>query len=109
MRAVDVIRQVKGNAPTSTSLLYAFDPTVKNSSFSPHILNKDQLLIVARLLNGVVLAGFYSGRYHKDSMCEPAALMNLTCNNSYLLKASTAAKSYKAMSYDAYYLIFGNA
>jgi hypothetical protein len=60
---------------------------------------------------GAFLAGYYSGVYACQSMMEPGILISISNNESYYLNIAdnTSKTNYRAMVYDPYFLIFGNA
>jgi hypothetical protein len=71
------------------------------------------LLCLASLKNGWVVGGFYSGALVKGGdLLEKGLIFNLTCNEVFRLKEKSSAsdnKKYRGMTYDDYYVIFGNA
>jgi hypothetical protein len=57
------------------------------------------------------LAGYYTGEYANQVMMEPGLLISITNNDSYQLNVpeKNSKASYRAMVYDPYFIIFGNA
>lgn len=95
-----------------TRLLYKFD-TKNKTNFHEYIDNQYNLLLIAKTVDDAYIVGYYSGKYCESIMTDPGLLISLHNNEVFQLNTpeSNPGKqtTYKAMQYDKYYAIFGNA
>lgn len=87
-----------------TKLVYKFDPFNK-VNFHNYIDNCGNLAIIVRTTTGYYLAGFTeSAFYPKVNASDAGLLLSLTnC------KTFRCQEGKKAITYDEYYIIFGNS
>ena len=89
--------------PIQFSLLYKYNPYFQ-SNFHNYIDNKQNLLLIVRLANDVVIGGFSAQPLCKGFMGKNGFLFSLTNNKKYILKGNS-----NCLIYDDYHLIFGNS
>ena len=89
----------------ATKLLYRYDPLNKNN-FHRYFDSIEHVVIVVRLANGFVMGAWSQGSFvHKVPSKKDGLLFSLTNRKAFeLLQANT-----RAITYDEYYIIFGNA
>ena len=93
-----------------TSLVYKYDPKNK-TNFHQYIDEVKNLCLVVKTPL-TIIAGFYPG-LHKDGevMSKGGLLVSVPNNESYTLykKKQNDKVTYRGMTYDQYYIIYGNA
>lgn len=88
-----------------TKLLYVYD-LFNISSFHNYFDHKQCILLVVQSQQNVFLAGYYHGEFvPKQAATEDGLLMSLSKRKTYNL----VKPKEKAIVYDDYYIIFGNA
>jgi hypothetical protein len=113
---INKIAEHMGREIEETKQLFEYKRDPK-ASFSGFIANRRNLVTIVETVQGMRVAGFYSGQYVSSSpMNEEALLFSLTNLQCYTLnnprnnpQMKKENKAVRGMVYDRYYLIYGNA
>ncbi len=102
---VSVIEKRLNRKIASTRLVYRYD-TLNKTNFHKYIDNQEQLVIIIKLLNGFMLAAWTEGSFTpKMSSKKDGLIFSLTNRKVFDLMVPNT----RAISYDDFYLIFGNS
>lgn len=112
---VRLVRHVEGLMKTpikAAKMIFKYD-SLNPTNFHKYIDDHRNLVCVVKLSNGNFIATFYSGVYSRgEPLISPSLIMSLSSNESYELYNATtnsAVRTFRGMTYDDFFLIFGNA
>jgi hypothetical protein len=112
MKLIRHIQDLRKEQIIRSKLLFRFDQ-LNPTNFHKYIDNKSNLLCLVKTAANAFIASFYSGEYIKgDPMVKPALLISLNNNLAFELYDSSTNQSgrhFRGMTYDDFFLIFGNA
>ena len=90
---------------TRTICLYTFD-YLNKVNFHKYFDNHENIVLLVRLKSGVIVAGYSEGAFYPKVISDrDGLLMTLTYQNAFELKTPNK----RAITYDDYYIIFGNS
>jgi hypothetical protein len=88
---------------TATRLLYRFDPFNK-TNFHKYIDGQPDLLLLLKLQNGRIIACYSKDAFKQECRGDEAILIVLNTEKVFQLRSGM-----RAISYDDYYILFGNS
>lgn len=106
------IEDLKKEKLVKSKLLFRYDQ-LNPTNFHKYIDNRSNLLCLIKTAKGALIASFYSGEYLRgEPMVKPALLISLNNNLAfelYSILTNQSARQFRGMTYDDFFLIFGNA
>ena len=85
-------------------MIYRYDKLNK-INFHQYIDNISNILLILKTVDGLFIAGYSEGPFHKKTSDKDGIIFSLTNRKIFTL----VERNKRAITYDEYYLIFGNS
>lgn len=100
----EVIEKHKRMKIQRTRLIYTYDP-INSTNFHKYIDEKPEIVVIIKLVNGGCVAAYSEGQFKRETSTKDGLIISLT-NREYF---TLVEKNRRAITYDDFYLIFGNS